>query len=76
MAGSSTWAVPEPGTSACPDPVRAGEYHNISKEIWLTRLCAALTLCALGAFVALDVPSLESRGVPAAVYLVLVSALV
>ena len=76
MAGSSTWALPEAGTSACPAPVRSGEHENFRREIWLTRACAALTLCALGAFVALDVPSLEGGGVPAAIYLVLVSALV
>ena len=76
MAGSSTWALPEAGTSACPAPVRSGEHENFRREIWLTRACAALTLCALGAFVALDVPSLERGGVPAAIYLVLVSALV
>jgi cellulose synthase/poly-beta-1,6-N-acetylglucosamine synthase-like glycosyltransferase len=56
--------------------VRSGEHENFRREIWLTRACAALTLCALGAFVALDVPSLERGGVPAAIYLVLVSALV
>jgi cellulose synthase (UDP-forming) len=76
MAGSSTWALPEAGTSACPAPVRSGEHENFRREIWLTRACAALTLCALGAFVALDVPSLERGGVPAAIYLLLVSALV
>jgi hypothetical protein len=76
MTGSSTWALPEAGTSACPAPVRSGEHENLRREIWVTRACAALTLCALGAFVALDIPSLERGGVPAAIYLVLVSALV
>ena len=76
MAGSSTWALPEAGTSACPAPVRSGEHENLRREIWVTRACAALTLCALGAFVALDIPSLERGGVPAAIYLVLVSVLV
>ena len=73
---SLTRALGTDGTPACPGPVRSGEHENLDREIWLTRACVVLTLCAWAGFVGLDVPSFEVGGVLSAVYLVLVSGLV
>jgi cellulose synthase (UDP-forming) len=76
MTLSSTRGFGTDGTAACPGQVRSGELENLDREMWLTRGCVGLTLCALAGFVGLDIPSLERGGVLSAVYLVLVSGLV
>jgi cellulose synthase (UDP-forming) len=71
-----TRALGTDGTPACPGPVRSGEHENLDREIWLTRACVVLTLCAWAGFIGLDVLSFEVGGVLSAVYLLLVSGLV
>ena len=62
MTLSSTRGFGTDGTAACPGPVRPGELENLDREMWLTRGCVGLTLCALAGFVGLAWPARSPTG--------------